>query len=221
MSFNPIFTSVAFDQKTGEVALFASLGIPLVHGWLVDPASHEEYAAVSHVVSYQSARDLINHVEHLSGSSGVGANADHAGPMKLVDGVKENFRNGQYHPALPGHYADATLKLSQSRGSWTARTHSLRPTVGAVFFLSYRGRNPLPRNPCLLRPFTILPPRPFNILPLPLNTLPLPPFILPLTRPSAILPLRTSHLRTLSFSPSSATRTSRCSADTTTSCIPS
>jgi MINDY deubiquitinase len=114
MSFNPKFTSIAFDQKAGEVALFTTLGIPLVHGWLVDPASHEEYAAVSRVVSYQSARDLISHVEHLSGSSGVGANAHHAG---LMDEIKENFRNGQYLLALPGHYADATLKLSQSRSS--------------------------------------------------------------------------------------------------------
>jgi MINDY deubiquitinase len=112
MSFNPIFTSIAFEQKAGEVSLFASLGIPLVHGWLVDPASPEEYAAVSRVRSYQSAQDLIggliNHVEHLS-SSGLGANA--------ADEIQENFRNGQYLPAFSGHYSDATLKLSQSMGS--------------------------------------------------------------------------------------------------------
>jgi hypothetical protein len=103
MSFNPIFTSIAFDQKAGEVSLFASLGIPLVHGWLVDPASHEEYAAVSRVVSYQSARDLIHHVEHLrvSGSSGVGANADHAGHMKLMDEIKRELYERLAPPCAP------------------------------------------------------------------------------------------------------------------------
>jgi MINDY deubiquitinase len=55
MSLNPIFTSIDFGQKAGELAPFASLGISLVHGRLVDPAS----AAVSHVEDYHSARDLI------------------------------------------------------------------------------------------------------------------------------------------------------------------
>ena len=38
--------------------LFASAGITLVHGWLVDPAS-PEYAAVSRVGDYDSAVNLI------------------------------------------------------------------------------------------------------------------------------------------------------------------
>jgi MINDY deubiquitinase len=65
MSFNPIFTSIAFRQKAGELAPFSTLGIPLVHGWLVDPASPEEYAAVSRVEDYYSAQDRITRLSRL------------------------------------------------------------------------------------------------------------------------------------------------------------
>ena len=61
MDLNPVFTSsTAFRPATtgGELALFASAGISLVHGWLVDPES-PEYAAVSRVKDYDSAMNLI------------------------------------------------------------------------------------------------------------------------------------------------------------------
>lgn len=61
MDLNPVFTSAtAFRPATtgGELALFASAGITLVHGWLVDPGS-SEFAAVSRVGDYDSAVNLI------------------------------------------------------------------------------------------------------------------------------------------------------------------
>jgi ubiquitin carboxyl-terminal hydrolase MINDY-1/2 len=43
---------------TGELALLSSAGISLVHGWLIDPGSHE-YTAVSHVKYYDPTMNLI------------------------------------------------------------------------------------------------------------------------------------------------------------------
>ncbi|KAH9971646.1 hypothetical protein BJV74DRAFT_907472 [Russula compacta] len=61
MDLNPVFTSpITFRPATtgGELALFASAGITLVHGWLVDTES-PEHAAVSRVEDYDSAMNLI------------------------------------------------------------------------------------------------------------------------------------------------------------------
>jgi len=61
MDLNPVFTSsTTFRPATtgGELALFASAGISLVHGWLIDPES-PEYPAVSRVKDYDSAMNLI------------------------------------------------------------------------------------------------------------------------------------------------------------------
>ncbi|KAI0290353.1 hypothetical protein BC826DRAFT_913221 [Russula brevipes] len=61
MDLNPVFTSpTAFRPATtgGELALFASAGITLAHGWIVDPES-PEYGAVSRVKDYDSAVNLI------------------------------------------------------------------------------------------------------------------------------------------------------------------
>ncbi|KAI0261125.1 hypothetical protein BC834DRAFT_830663 [Gloeopeniophorella convolvens] len=61
MDLNPVFTSpTAFRPATtgGELALFASAGIALVHGWLADPAA-EEYAAVARARDYDAALNLI------------------------------------------------------------------------------------------------------------------------------------------------------------------
>jgi len=60
MDLNPVFTSpTAFRPATtgGELALFASAGITLVHRCLVDPESFE-YASVSRVKNYDSAVNL-------------------------------------------------------------------------------------------------------------------------------------------------------------------
>jgi ubiquitin carboxyl-terminal hydrolase MINDY-1/2 len=56
--FNPVFTAPKFSPINDELKLFATVGILLVHGWIVDPES-EEYPAVSHVENYESAHDLI------------------------------------------------------------------------------------------------------------------------------------------------------------------
>ncbi|KAH9953920.1 hypothetical protein BGW80DRAFT_450538 [Lactifluus volemus] len=80
MDLNPLFTSsTAFRPATtgGELALFASVGISLVHGWLVDPSS-PEYAAVSRVGDYDSAMNLIVEADVLTRGLLVGDNVDQA-----------------------------------------------------------------------------------------------------------------------------------------------
>jgi len=83
MDLNPVFTSAtAFRPATtgGELALFASAGITLVHGWLVDPAS-PEFAAVSRVGDYDSAVNLIVEADVLTRGLLVGdGDAEGAGP---------------------------------------------------------------------------------------------------------------------------------------------
>jgi len=61
MDLNPVFTGPTnFRPATtgGELDLFASTGIPLVHGWLVDPDS-PEYTAVARAGDYDAAVNLI------------------------------------------------------------------------------------------------------------------------------------------------------------------
>ncbi|KAH9050381.1 hypothetical protein EDB83DRAFT_2226688 [Lactarius deliciosus] len=93
MDLNPVFTSAtAFRPATtgGELALFASAGITLVHGWLVDPAS-SEYPAVSHAGDYDSAVNLIVEADVLTrgllvSGSGDGGDAGPSSPnINLTD----------------------------------------------------------------------------------------------------------------------------------------
>ncbi|KAI0050533.1 DUF544-domain-containing protein [Auriscalpium vulgare] len=75
MDLNPLFTGpTSFRPATtgGELELFASAGIPLVHGWLVDPAS-PEHAAVSRVADYDAAVNLIVEADVLTRGRLVGA----------------------------------------------------------------------------------------------------------------------------------------------------
>ncbi|KAI9454809.1 hypothetical protein F5148DRAFT_1277295 [Russula earlei] len=88
MDLNPVFTScTAFRPATtgGELALFASAGITLVHGWLVDPES-PEYAPVSRVQDYDSAVNLIVEADVLTRGllvgNGAEENRDGVGPSQ-------------------------------------------------------------------------------------------------------------------------------------------
>jgi len=88
MDLNPVFTSpTAFRPATtgGELALFASVGIALVHGWLVDPES-PEYPAIELVQDYDSATNLIVEADVLTQGLFVGnGNTDNdngAGPSR-------------------------------------------------------------------------------------------------------------------------------------------
>ena len=81
MDLNPVFTSsTAFRPATtgGELALFASAGISLVHGWLIDPES-PEYAAVTRVEDYDSAMNLIVEADVLTRGQLVGNGAEDDG----------------------------------------------------------------------------------------------------------------------------------------------
>jgi ubiquitin carboxyl-terminal hydrolase MINDY-1/2 len=77
MCLNPLFSCTAFHPAMtgGEFALFVSMGISLVHGWLVDPMS-PKHAAVSHVEGYNSAVNLIIKADVLTHGLLMGADAD-------------------------------------------------------------------------------------------------------------------------------------------------
>ena len=102
MDLNPVFTSAtAFRPATtgGELALFASAGITLVHGWLVDPAS-SEYAAVSRAGDYDSAVNLIVEADVLTrgllvgDGEGVGPSSPH---INLTDEERRKVEDGEHH----------------------------------------------------------------------------------------------------------------------------
>ena len=88
--------------------LFASAGITLVHGWLVDPAS-PEYAAVSRVGDYDSAVNLIVEADVLTRGLLVsdGDTAAAAGPsssssssspnINLTDEERRRVEDGEQH----------------------------------------------------------------------------------------------------------------------------
>lgn len=107
MDLNPVFTSVtAFRPGTtgGELALFASAGITLVHGWLVDPDSPEN-VAVSHVGDYDSAVNLIVEADVLTrgrlvsdsaGGDGDGGGAGPSSPnIDLTDEERRKVEDGE------------------------------------------------------------------------------------------------------------------------------
>jgi len=122
MDLNPVFTSpTAFRPATtgGELALFASAGITLVHGWLADPES-SEYAAVSRVKDYDSAVNLIVEADVLTRGllvgngteeDGNGAGPSQAGPsnsnINLTDEERRKVEDGECCACIGAKYADA------------------------------------------------------------------------------------------------------------------
>jgi hypothetical protein len=108
MDLNPVFTSTtAFRPATtgGELALFASAGITLVHGWLADPEG-PEFAAVKRVEDYDSAMNLIVEADVLTSGLLVGTGhaayidgTGQAGPsnpnIKLTDEERQKVEDGE------------------------------------------------------------------------------------------------------------------------------
>lgn len=110
MDLNPVFTSTtAFRPATtgGELALFSSAGIILVHGWVVDPDA-PEYAAVKRVEDYDSAMNLIVEADVLTSGllvgtcnaeDGDGAGPSRAGPsnsnINLTDEERQKVEDGE------------------------------------------------------------------------------------------------------------------------------
>jgi len=71
MDLNPVFTSSTSFRPSGsigaggELKLFEQVGIPLLHGWLVDPDSSEA-GVLRRVGDYDKAVELIAEVDHLT-----------------------------------------------------------------------------------------------------------------------------------------------------------
>ncbi|THH08189.1 hypothetical protein EW146_g9070 [Bondarzewia mesenterica] len=95
MDLNPLFTSqTAFRpagiSDNGALDLFARTGIPLVHGWLVDPHS-PEYEAISKLEDYDNAVNAIVEADHIMKGQFVRVNGgegeNRAGPSTGGEGV--------------------------------------------------------------------------------------------------------------------------------------
>lgn len=71
MDLNPVFTSPTVFRPSGsigaggELELFEHVGIPLVHGWLVDPESTDA-GILKRINDYDAAVELIAEVDHLT-----------------------------------------------------------------------------------------------------------------------------------------------------------
>jgi hypothetical protein len=212
MDLNPVFTSSsAFRPATtgGELALFASAGISLVHGWLIDPES-PEYAAVSRVKDYDSAMNLIVEADVLTRGLLVGngaeddgdrAGSSQAGPsdsgVNLSEEERRKVEDGEFLYYLAWVPASLILAFQPSRlgHSWITRARNSR-TLGC-------SHSPLSRRG----------------LPAPLN--PSPPHNLHLHCPTKVLRLNPTHPHTPNSSHSSATRICRCCIGMLARCIPS
>jgi ubiquitin carboxyl-terminal hydrolase MINDY-1/2 len=97
VAFNPNFTSTAFCPIGDEARPFEILGISLVHGWLVDPAS-PEYAAVKRVGDYQSARNLLVEAGFLKQDTNLTGAAGPSRPNRNpTEEAKEKYNDGVYN----------------------------------------------------------------------------------------------------------------------------
>jgi len=151
MDLNPVFTSsTTFRPATtgGELALFSSAGIVLVHGWLVDPES-PEYAAVSRVKDYDSAMNLMVEADVLTRGllMGNGAGDDWDGPGPSQAGPSDSGVN---------------LSEEERRKVEDGELSYLVP--GARRACSHSHHSPAPLNPTLNlhlhHPTRVLPPNP-------------------------------------------------------------
>ena len=162
MDLNPVFTSsTAFRPATtgGELALFASAGISLVHGWLIDPES-PEHAAVSRVRDYDSAMNLIVEADVLTRGLLVGNgpedDGNRAGPSRdepgdsgvnLSEEERRKVEDGElaYLAWVPASLIHA---LQPSRLGHSSKTHARNSrTPGYSHSPLSHGSLPAPLNP--------------------------------------------------------------------------
>lgn len=201
MDLNPVFTSsTVFRPATtgGELALFASAGISLVHGWLIDPES-PEYPAVSRVKDYDSAMNLIVEADVLTRGLLVGIEAEDdgnqagSGPsdpgVNLSEEERRKVEDGELpYPAwMPVSLIHAFQPSRLGLSSRTRAHNSHTPGYS---------HSPLSRGS------------------LPAHLIPPPPHNLHLHR------LNPTHPHTLNFLHSSATRICRCYIGMAARCIP-
>jgi hypothetical protein len=69
LDINPRFDSIAFaqsSQETGEMLLFKLAGVPLVHGFLADPADSETWKALSGI-TFDEAAMKVAQADELTG----------------------------------------------------------------------------------------------------------------------------------------------------------
>ncbi len=164
MDLNPVFaSSTTFRPATtgGELALFSSAGISLVHGWLVDPES-PEYAAVSRVKDYDSAMNLIVEADVLTRGllmgNGVeddwdGAGPSQAGPsdsgVNLSEGERRKVEDGEL-PYLAQAPASLIFAFQPSRLGRFSITRARNSHTRACSHLPHSPRTlPAPLNPPL------------------------------------------------------------------------
>ncbi|PWY99098.1 hypothetical protein BCV70DRAFT_124150 [Testicularia cyperi] len=59
----------ALSDGAGELALFKLCGVPLVHGWLPDPADADTFQAATRAVSYNRAADIVVRGDEAAGGA--------------------------------------------------------------------------------------------------------------------------------------------------------
>jgi ubiquitin carboxyl-terminal hydrolase MINDY-1/2 len=85
MDLNPVFTSPTSFRPSGsmggggELKLFEHVGIPLVHGWVVDPESTDA-DVLERISDYDAAVELIAEVDHLTNGKFVMTESDEISP---------------------------------------------------------------------------------------------------------------------------------------------
>lgn len=105
MDLNPVFTSATsfhpsglVDGDGGELKLFQQVGIPLLHGWLVDPDSHEA-PVLNRIKDYDSAVELIAEADHLTNGRLVSDDSAPASPTsptrEHTDEERRKIRDGE------------------------------------------------------------------------------------------------------------------------------
>ncbi|KJA23765.1 hypothetical protein HYPSUDRAFT_39600 [Hypholoma sublateritium FD-334 SS-4] len=143
MDLNPLFTSsTSFRPSTalkgGELKLFEQVGIPLIHGWLVDPEGVEA-PAIQRVKDYDSAVQLIAEVDHLTNGKFV---VNDSAPSTSPDGATSPAR--EWTPGEMQKVEDAIvvrrfLDATQSQLTYHGLFHiatSLPPNTPCALFRS-------------------------------------------------------------------------------------
>jgi hypothetical protein len=113
MDLNPVFTSSTVFHPTMIGGEFASAGISLVHGWLVNTAG-PKHAAVLCVRDYDAAMNLIVKADMLTHGLLVGVDTDQGGDnvvpsqaglshtnINLTEQERWKVENSKYHIELP------------------------------------------------------------------------------------------------------------------------
>jgi hypothetical protein len=113
IDLNPVFTSSTVFHPAMTGGEFASAGISLMYGWLINPTS-PKHTTILHVRDYNTAMNLIVKADMLTCRLLVGADADQGGDnavssqaglshtnINLTEEERWKVKDSKYHVELP------------------------------------------------------------------------------------------------------------------------